>query len=221
MTTLSDDKRAAILAYLGISGVGMSNADLEKEFWDTFSGVSGGSSDGVFMQRIRTGGIYHGMGGGRASGVINSGVLYYSPFLIDIDATFDRVGFQVSTAGSAASTADFGIYSDNGFYQPDALVNSVTGVLVDTTGYKESTVSWSLTAGMYWLGIMGSATFQAHCLTNLSLPLKLNSAPQLMTQFPHVGYYQTRTYVSGLPATAVPNTSDLASSGVAFVMRSV
>ncbi len=38
MTTLSDDKRAAMLAYLGISGVGMSNADLEAAFWSTFSG---------------------------------------------------------------------------------------------------------------------------------------------------------------------------------------
>ena len=82
--------------------------------------------------------------------------------------TFDRIGVHVTTAVSGA-TVRLGIYADS-VNRPAALVLDAGTVDASSTGYKEITISQTLSAGVYWLaaaaqGAVGNIAWVAFSLT--------------------------------------------------------
>lgn len=135
MTTLSDSKRAAMLAYLGISGVGMSNADLEAAFWPVFAS---GSVDGIFKGLTKGDATMDRSTGGSVTNIIASR-LTLSYFTAKRSYTATKVMAVVNGAAGATPTlCRFGIYSfpvddDNGVLVAatanDTAMFSVSGVI--------------------------------------------------------------------------------------------
>lgn len=82
--------------------------------------------------------------------------LYAYPFIVPVEQAFDRIVVAVSTA-QTGGVARCGIYDDSGCY-PDALVLDSGELDCSTTGYKTTTISETLPAGLYWLVLHSDAT---------------------------------------------------------------
>ncbi len=82
--------------------------------------------------------------------------------------TIDRVGCEVTTAGTAGHVARLGIYrADVTTGLPTTALVDAGTVAVDTTGFKEVAVAATI-HGLYWLGLTAqSGTFRA--LSSLGL----------------------------------------------------
>lgn len=68
--------------------------------------------------------------------------------------TIDRIAINVTGAGTSGATYRIGIYlpdSGNPFLPGSLLLDAGT-VAVDSTGFKEATVSQALDIGLYWIG---------------------------------------------------------------------
>ena len=79
--------------------------------------------------------------------------VYYLPFPVGESLAIDRIACSVTTLGSAGAVVRLGIYSDTDGI-PDARVLDAGTVDATTTGFKEITISQSLTAGsLYWMAI--------------------------------------------------------------------
>lgn len=73
-----------------------------------------------------------------------------SPFYARADLTIDRIGCEVTAAGSAGCTVRLGIYADNGSGYPGALVIDAGTVSGAAVASAEITVNTQLKAGLYW-----------------------------------------------------------------------
>lgn len=94
--------------------------------------------------------------------VVVAGTMYAMPFIVTKTTTIDSVAINVTTGG-AGSSANVGIYADNGNMYPGALIQdfgskatTATGVVTFTTG-----LPLSLLPGLYWLAFLCSATAPA------------------------------------------------------------
>jgi hypothetical protein len=83
-----------------------------------------------------------------------NGNCFFSPMMLAIGRTADRIGFEVTGAGTAStSLARLGIWS-NTDGAPGTLLLDAGTVLTDSTGVKEITISQALVANtVYWLGV--------------------------------------------------------------------
>jgi hypothetical protein len=72
------------------------------------------------------------------------------PFIVPVSVTVDRIGIEVTGAGTAASVIRLGIYSDNG-NKPGSLLLDAGTVTADSAAVKTITISQALTPGLYWL----------------------------------------------------------------------
>jgi hypothetical protein len=82
--------------------------------------------------------------------------LYFVPVMLAVTRTIDRIGIEVTGAGTAATSVHrIGIWTDlNGL--PETLLLDAGTVATDSTGLKEITVSptQTLTANtLYWAGV--------------------------------------------------------------------
>lgn len=98
---------------------------------------------------------YAPVGGFNTTSLLVNGTELAMPFLATSTGTFDRIGTQVTTLGGTGAVLRFGIYADaNGC--PGNLVLDGSTAVSTSTGWKEVTVSQSLTAGTwYWLSVVG------------------------------------------------------------------
>lgn len=82
--------------------------------------------------------------------------LYLVPFRLAAGVTFDRIGADVATVGSAGAVIRLGIWaSDAAGGLPGTLVLDAGTVQADTgTGSRAITISQALAAGVFWLGVV-------------------------------------------------------------------
>jgi hypothetical protein len=93
-------------------------------------------------------------GGTTASG-FTQGTLCFTPMMLAVGRTADRIGIDVTMAGTAAASVHrIGIWGDTAGVPGTLLVDAGT-VATDSTGLKEVTISQALAAQtLYWLGVV-------------------------------------------------------------------
>lgn len=129
-----------------------------------------------------------------------------SPFFVAEDITLDRIGLEVTSAGTAGALIRLGIYEDNGDGIPGALVIDAGTVDATTTGVKEIVISQALARGDFHLAaaVQGAAatrpTIRAHSGSDAMFPAGHPTATQI-SAYPIAGSYQTGV-TGALPATA-------------------
>ena len=121
--------------------------------------VAGGAGGGDTVQYRHTGTSRYYVAGvvvctALSNTVMTADVLYAVPLMVPRAVTIDRIGVNVTGAGTAAARVRVGIYtatSVSNLY-PDALVSGSDGgeLNASSTGMKENTVSVSLAAGLYF-----------------------------------------------------------------------
>ncbi len=91
------------------------------------------------------------------------------PLYVPVARAIDRVGCNVSTAGTGGHVARLGIYrADPTTGLPTTVLVDAGTVLVDTTGAKEIAISATL-HGLHWLGLTPqSGTFTALTTSGLA-----------------------------------------------------
>jgi hypothetical protein len=77
------------------------------------------------------------------------------PFFVSNTESFDRIGAEVTTVGTAGSVVRLGIYADSGVGQPGALVLDAGTIAGDVQAAAEITINVTLPAGLYWLAAVG------------------------------------------------------------------
>ncbi len=80
-------------------------------------------------------------------------LLYAYPFLVPVTQSFDRIACVVTTF-AAGATIRIGIYEDDGSVYPGDLVVDSGELSGASSGLKETTLSETVTPGLYWLAIM-------------------------------------------------------------------
>lgn len=92
------------------------------------------------------------IGGGNGTFAQTANVVYFFPFIASITSTWDRAVFEVTTAGANAN-ARMAIYTSvNG--KPSALVTDAGTLAISGTGVKLTTISTTLSPGVYWLALV-------------------------------------------------------------------
>ena len=86
---------------------------------------------------------------------LTADTLYAMAYPVPRLLTVDRIGTYVGTA-AAGKVARVGIYADNGNCYPSTLVIDGGEIALDTTGFKEVTISKQLTKGLYWTVIISN-----------------------------------------------------------------
>lgn len=135
-------------------------------FWLKTSGawVEQGSlrANGIWQGGYVNDRYYVGFGSAPAGVALSADVLYYQPFSVGEEHTFDRIAFQVTATGTA-TLARLAIYRFvNGV--PTELVLDAGSVGVGSTGLKTITISQLLEPGTYVLGLVlnGTCTLVAY-----------------------------------------------------------
>jgi hypothetical protein len=107
--------------------------------------------------QYRSGGGYvaHPIGSNWSTNNPANGTLIFTSFVAPATTTIDRIGIDVSSAGTAAvSVHRLGIWANSSNVPGTLLVDAGT-VATDSTGFKEITISQSVTVGTrYWLGVV-------------------------------------------------------------------
>lgn len=107
-----------------------------------------------------TTGDYYGpaiLDGVASSVIVVANKIYFVPFLCRVAQSFDRIAIYNTAA--VTDHVRLAIYEDNGGGRPTALI--VDGgelTLGGAAGDNAATISASLTAGLYWLAIVGDAS---------------------------------------------------------------
>jgi hypothetical protein len=111
-------------------------------------------------------------GNGAAAGV---GYCVVAPIIIPAAVSVDRIGIQITSA-TATALWRLGIYNDNGAMRPGSLLFDAGTVDASATGFKEITISQTLSAGIYWTaGIQQVASATAKGLQPV-IPIPVPSA---------------------------------------------
>lgn len=113
---------------------------------------------------------YHGVQAGASTTIaLAANIAYFFPLVVGETHTFDRIAFEVTSAGTAAN-ARLAIYNvTNG--QPSSLVLDGGSFAVSGTGVKTVTISQSLSPGVYFGAIVldGTDTVSGLLSTHLGL----------------------------------------------------
>ena len=93
--------------------------------------------------------------GGQTTQTFTNGSVLFVPMMLAVGRTADRIGMEVTGAGTAATSVHrLGIWADSGGVPGTLLVDAGT-VATDSTGLKEVTISQVLAANtLYWLGVV-------------------------------------------------------------------
>lgn len=82
----------------------------------------------------------------------NDLTLFFTPFAVQNEFTFDRMGISIQSAGTAAGVARIGLYNDdNG--SPGTLAFDAGTVAIDATNGQEATINQTLSPGWYWFAL--------------------------------------------------------------------
>lgn len=120
--------------------------------------------------------IYTCSPGVTASTQLANQTLRLYPWVVEKTMTIDRIGFEIATAGQAASKYRVGIYSDDGNCYPGALLLDAGQGAADVATTVPLTVSATvLQPGLYWIGgVPQSAATTApflRCASNWTPPV--------------------------------------------------
>jgi hypothetical protein len=101
-------------------------------------------------------GLYHGPAGGlgASSAALTPNRLYVTPWDVPRPTAFDRIGSEV-TGAVASALLRWGVYADDGYGYPGALVFDTGTVDASATGWKFATQSFSAGARRYHLAVVG------------------------------------------------------------------
>lgn len=94
------------------------------------------------------------------SNIFGNGQFRVHPFTAREQITIDRIGAEVTVAGSAGAVLRLGIYNDNGNGYPNKLVLDAGTIDATIVGPQEITINTVLPAGLYWIGaaVQGNPT---------------------------------------------------------------
>jgi hypothetical protein len=123
-------------------------------------------------------------------------------FIVRRKSTYDRIAFQVTTAGAAGTIGRAGIYADNGSLYPGALVLDAGTIAVEGTGVKEISINQQLNKGIYWLVLVsdGTPAVKGHLAAMSPLGIGAADFGTLYTQ----GHYRKAAVGSGALAATFP-----------------
>jgi len=115
-------------------------------------------SDPPDMRLKRSGATYYdipgvGIEGWRTIGLDGSRIYYYPMSVRGRSITVTSLGFRVATAAGSGNTARVAIYRANVDGQPLSLVVGATGITINTTGARLTSVSATLAPGNYLLAL--------------------------------------------------------------------
>lgn len=126
--------------------------------------------------------------GGTGTTNWGNGVCKFSAVFVP-GGSWDRIGSEVSVAGSSDAQYRFAIYTDNGFGKPGTLVVDAGLASSTAAGASLATISVALSPGLYWLAAVSqnattpatvryinpsADSFKSHIgvLTNLNIPIR-------------------------------------------------
>lgn len=144
--------------------------------------------------------------------------LYLAPLWIDRSIAIDSLAVSVTTAGAAGATVRLGIYEDDGRGYPGVLRVDAGTVSSTAIGAPAAAVAETLTAGLYWIGMVAqSVTCTVRAANSPYYALAAASASAALGTTQPKCY--TQTGVAGaLPATfsTTVTPSAVASPTVAY-----
>ena len=78
-------------------------------------------------------------------------ILVLVPLIVEKTITLDRIGCEVTGAGTAGSVVRLGIYKDTGNMYPDGMVINAGTIAGDSATVQSINISQQLVPGLYWL----------------------------------------------------------------------
>jgi len=125
------------------------------------SGGNGGVSAGAYPGFMTGDAYYTSAHGTRSLAITDTitittlvGDILFTPFFCGIDFTWDRISAYCQTAGSSGDEIELLIYDNGSDGQPDNLLVSSGSLDISSTGLKEATINYAMSAGWYWLGCL-------------------------------------------------------------------
>jgi hypothetical protein len=144
--------------------------------------------------QYRSGGGYvaHPIGSNWSTNNPANGTLIFISFVAPATTTIDRIGIDVSSAGTAAvSVHRLGIWA-NSSNAPGTLLVDAGTVATDSTGFKEITISQSVTVGTrYWLGVVQQGAPASRATIRIGLITQPVMVPSVSAGFPTYGLQST------------------------------
>jgi hypothetical protein len=153
----------------------------------------------------------HGITGASA---LTNGTPYATSFIMPFQARFDRLGTDITSAGSTGAVVRLGLYTNargatgGQPCYPNALIVDAGTVDSTTTGSKELTIDVLLDPGIYWaVGVsQGSPSTLAQIRTrfNYAMPQPFaigGSMALVVQQHPVVQWFGSGSVLAALPST--------------------
>ena len=175
-----------------------SNADYATGWTTPTGGGAGGT-----LHRLAGGTIYGPQGLQPSTNLAHgTGQLQAVPFAIDTPAPsgINALAVRVGTAAASGVVA-LGVYEDNGSSYPGARMVNAGTVSAATTGEKFLTVSWSPTAGLYWLACLVTGANTTMTSNTGTSPFPVPTGPTGTALTTASGHGVAVTGQSALPAT--------------------
>jgi hypothetical protein len=127
---------------------------------------------------------------------MGNGTLRLAPWVVTQRLTIDRMGAEITTVGEAGSRLRLGIYADNGFAYPGALVIDAGQIAGDVVAVTDAAaLSLALAPGLYWIGgaIQSAPTTQPtlRITQNWTPPVPIASAGIFGANATLIGYAQS------------------------------
>lgn len=200
ISVIEDEGSAlAVRSNVNFTGAGVTAADSGGKTVVTIPGGGGVTLPAYLTGKCYPAGTHFGSGGNMGAS-LNQPIM--SPIFIKAAHTFTGIGVAVGVAASAGGVLRLGIYDDDGFGLPGALILDAGTVVADSTGNKTATISQALTAGVKWLvcvaQVAGTPQIAANAAESSFLALGVSAAncPVVI-----VGYYASGAVSGALPSS--------------------
>jgi len=144
-------------------------------------------------------------GGASTSAALSNGALRLLPWVVTQRIPIDRIGAEVTVIGDVGSKLRLGIYADNGFSYPGALLLDGGQIAGDSATVQDApAVSLVLNPGLYWIGgaVQAVTTTQptVRVPSNWAPPLAISTGPVMPTANQTAIGYQMTGVTGALPA---------------------
>lgn len=147
MPSLSDLERAWLLKQLGLSSSTLTEADLLSSLYGTQAGWLGQANN----YPLAVGRYYtpsEDVTAGTITMVLNR--MWAVPFNVGRQCSVDRIGLEVTVAGTAGNVIRLGIYDTQGGLPGNRILDAGT-VPGDAIATPEIVINQALAPGLYWL----------------------------------------------------------------------
>lgn len=149
-----------------------------------------------------------------AASTYGGNILRGIPFVISDNQSWDRIGLEVTTAGSAGSVIRLGLYSSSNCI-PTNLIADYETVPGDSLGIKTIVISQTLNPGLYFIALNHNST------TNIFMRSVPNDASPPVLGLPATfgATYCANSITSPLTYTTMPSTfptSGMTASGAGY-----